>query len=184
MFTFDQFRRAVPKALKRDLEKYYPYLESAMHQFEVDTPNRVDYLIAQVAHESMSFYTMEELASGRAYERRADLGNLMPEALRAAHAKGTTTGRFYKGHGAIQVTGYFNHKACGEALGLDLVNEPLLLTVPEHAVRSACWYFQRHGCNAAADKDDFRLCTKLIVGGYTGYDQRLRHLGHVRKAFR
>lgn len=182
MITYGQFKAAFPKARESDLHKFYPYLNAAMQEFEIDNPNRISFFLAQVAHESGNFRHVEEIASGRAYERREDLGNLKKEALAAAHAKGTTTGKFFRGHGLIQITGFNNHKQCGIGLGLDLVNYPGLLTEAQHAVRSAAWFFKWAGCNEIADSGDFKACTRRINGGFNGLVDRETKLASVSGA--
>jgi len=52
---------------------------------------------------------LEELASGQAYEGRADLGNAQPG-----------DGVRFKGRGLIQLTGRVNYVAYGRCIGLDL----------------------------------------------------------------
>lgn len=164
----------VPNATDAAIHTFLDPLNAAMQEFRIaDFPLRIAAFLAQIAHESGSFRYVEEIASGSAYEKRKDLGNTQPEAIKAAKAKGTTPGRFYRGHGLIQITGYFNHKACGEALGLDLVNNPKLLTKPIHAARSAAWFWKTHGLNELADKKDFREITRKINGGYNGYAERV-----------
>lgn len=178
----EQLEQMLPYATDRLREKYLSPLNAAMEEFDIDTPLRVAAFIAQIAHESGSLQYVEEIADGSAYEFRKDLGNLEPEALAAAHAKKTTTGRFYKGHGILQITGYFNHRECGKALGLDLVNNPKLLTEPLNACRSAAWFWKTHGCNELADNQEFGRITRVINGGTNGATERVKFYSICKKA--
>lgn len=56
------------------------------------------HLLGQLQHESGDFKYMEEIASGKAYEGRKNLGNIKPG-----------DGVRYKGRGPIQVTGRANY---------------------------------------------------------------------------
>jgi len=107
------------------------YLDEAMDRFEINTQARKAAFLAQVCVESGHLLYVCEIASGNAYTNRADLGNTLPEAISFSAAHGKETGPFYKGHGLIQVTGFLNHKKCGEALGLDLFNIPTLMMQTE-----------------------------------------------------
>lgn len=148
-------------------------LNDAMDEFGIDTPARQAAFLAQVAHESGSLRYVCELASGLAYNGRADLGNTRPEAVRIAAEHGSTPGPWWRGHGLIQVTGYDNHAACGAALGLDLLHDPCLLEEPVHAARSAAWFWQTRNLNALADAGDFERITRKINGGLNGQADRL-----------
>src|ERR1051326_2343335 len=53
-------------------------LAGTLDQYEINTPLRIAHFLAQVAEESDGFCTTEEYASGKAYENRADLGNVNP----------------------------------------------------------------------------------------------------------
>ncbi|HVG31265.1 MAG TPA: glycoside hydrolase family 19 protein [Pyrinomonadaceae bacterium] len=157
-------------AAKRDL--YLPFINEAMREFEISTYLRAAAFLAQLAHESAELRYFQELASGAAYEGRVDLGNTQPG-----------DGRKYKGHGPIQITGRANHKACGEALGLDLINNPTLITLPENAFRSAGWFWDTRHLNPLADQRKFKEITLRINGGYNGladrqkyYDRALRSI--------
>jgi putative chitinase len=127
-----------------------------------DTPIREAAFVAQVAHESGSFRYTKEIASGEAYEGRADLGNTEPG-----------DGVRFKGRGYIQVTGRANYKACGEALGLDLIEHPELLEDITNACRSAAWFWYIKGLNQLGDKGDFLGITKRINGGTNGWKERM-----------
>lgn len=180
-FSEDQFKAMIPFASKSNLEAYYLPLQAALREYQINTPMRIAAFMAQISHESGSLQYSEEIASGSAYEHRDDLGNLRPEALKAAHAQGTTTGKFYKGRGLIQITGYYNYKECGKALGLDLVNHPELLCTIENACRSACWFWNVHGLNDMADVGMFGATTKKINGGFNGAPERLGNYARCKR---
>jgi putative chitinase len=175
MITYAQLRAIMPHA-PAGLQRFVQPLNDAMEEFEINTPARQAAFLAQLAHESGSFRYMEEIASGAAYEGRRDLGNHEQEAIDAAAAHGTTPGKFYKGHGPIQVTGYYNHRDCGMALDLDLINEPTLLTDPVHGCRAAAWFWRSRGLNEMADLGRQETITRRINGGLNGYSERMAYL--------
>lgn len=147
-------------------QTFLPFLEDAMHEFDIGTPERQAAFLAQVGHESGGLHWLVELwgptASQARYEARYDLGNVAPG-----------DGYKYRGRGLIQVTGRGNYKAAGDALGVDLIGQPELLGEPGLAARSAGWYWKEHGCNELADTGDFETITKRINGGLNGYADRL-----------
>jgi len=144
---------------------YCRYLNDAMDDFEIDTPLRVAAFLANVCAESESLLYTCELASGHDYDTRHDLGNTKPEAIEIAARHGKTPGPFWRGHGLIQITGYNNHKACGDALELNLLDYPLLLITPEHASLSAAWFWHENGINKYADSGDFDGCCDKVNRG-------------------
>lgn len=154
---------------------YLDALNEAMEEFQINTYPRIAMFIAQLAHESGEFRYMEELADGKAYDNRADLGNTDENAIRIAALHSSTPGPWWKGHGPIQITGYTNHMVCGNALGLDLLNNPRLICEPKNGCRSATWFWNNRGLNTIADLDNeeaFKSVTRRINGGYNGYDDR------------
>jgi predicted chitinase len=162
--TDDMLRNIMPNlpAAKRQL--YLPYMNEAMREFEIATYLRASAFLAQLAHESAELRYFEEIASGKAYEGRRDLGNTQPG-----------DGMKYKGHGPIQITGRANHTACGRALGLDLINNPTLITQPPNAFRSAGWFWDTRSLNALADQRLFKAITKKINGGFNGLADRQKY---------
>ncbi len=145
-------------------------LTQAMGQFEIDTPRRQAAFLANVAHESGSLKYTKEIADGSAYEGRRDLGNTSPG-----------DGPRYRGRGLLQITGRANYRACGIALGVDLVQVPELLEQPGYAALSAGWFWQWKRLNQFADADRFGSLVRAINGGYTGLDDRIRHWLLARK---
>lgn len=104
----------------------------------------------------------------------------------------------FRGRGLIQLTGRANYEAYVRHL-LTLSPEHLddhtrellsghsnvsdqasaiasLISQPEHAVRSACWFWQRNGLNALADRGGndsaVELVTRRVNGGTNGLSQR------------
>ncbi|MCX7290792.1 glycoside hydrolase family 19 protein [Janthinobacterium sp.] len=137
-------------------------LNAAMAEFGIDTPLRQAAFLAQVGHESGQLRYVRELASGTAYEGRADLGNVI-----------AGDGVRFKGRGLLQVTGRANYAACGVALGLDLLAAPQLLEQAAAACRSAGWFWQSRGLNRLADAGDQERVTRRINGGVNGLAERL-----------
>ena len=78
----------------------------------------------------------------------------------------------YRGRGLIQITGKNNYRACGEALGLDLMAHPELLEKPQHACMSAAWFWATNGLNTLADAGKFDAITRRINGGQNGTADR------------
>lgn len=117
---------------------FVPVLNSAMAKYGIVTRLRIAAFIAQVGHESGPFRWLKELwgptAQQAGYERRTDLGNTV-----------NGDGFKYRGRGLIQITGRANYKSCGDALGLDLINQPELLEQPQYATMSAAWFWSTRG---------------------------------------
>jgi putative chitinase len=181
LFSQEELHDMVPFASDRTIMEVYKHLVPAMEEFDIVTPLRIAAFIAQITHESGSFHYREEIASGANYEFREDLGNLEFEAMSIAHANYSTTGRFYKGHGFIQITGYYNHVAVAEALGIDCVHKPKLLCNTDNACRSAAWFWKSRELNTLADQGRFKRITKIINGGFNGLKDRLENYRRCKK---
>ena len=163
--TLDQLKIIMPRSGKR-AELFVLYLDQAMIEFGIDTPKRMVAFLATLCVESGQLVYMEELASGAAYDGRVDLGNTKSEAIAIAAQHGSTPGRWWKGHGPIQITGYDNHRVCGGELRLDLLHNPKLLTQPEHGCRSAGWFWKRNNLNKWADTEDWDGVRDVVNRGH------------------
>lgn len=163
--TPQNLARATGARVDRAAE-FLPFVEAAMAEFEINTPARQAAFLAQIGHESGGLHWCTEIwgptIAQSHYEGRADLGNMQEG-----------DGYRFKGRGLIQTTGRSNYAATGEALGVDLIAEPLRLAEPELAARSAAWFWKAHGLNELADVGDFLHITRRINGGTNGMDDRL-----------
>ena len=140
-------------------------LNTAMNHYQIVGFKRVAAFIAQIGHESGQLKYVKEIwgptKAQAKYEGRADLGNTVK-----------SDGSRYRGRGLIQITGRANYVACGEALGLDLINHPELLEKPQHACMSAAWFWASRGLNTLADAGSFSKITSRINGGQNGSADR------------
>lgn len=161
MISTTQLEAICPHAGGR-IATFIQPLNDALSRFSIITPRRIAAFLAQCAHESVEMLYMRELASGNAYEGRADLGNTEPG-----------DGRRFKGGGLIQITGRHNYARCSEAIGVDLANQPDLIEIPENACLASAWWWNTHGLNELADDNKLGTITHKINGGFNGIDQRL-----------
>ena len=173
-FSDLKLRAIMPSARESDIAKYFPQLLPTMVTNEIDSALRQAHFLAQIGHESAALRFSEELASGDAYEGRADLGNTQPG-----------DGPRFKGRGLIQLTGRANYTKYGIAKGRDFLegdNPKLIATDPQLAVDVACWFWNVHHLNDVADADDAEKLTRRINGGLNGLESRLAYLARS-KAF-
>lgn len=208
MVSLDQLQSICKTSAGRSAcAKYLPHLNMLMPIYGIDRPHRIAAFLAQIAHESSDFTRVAEnmnySAAGLAatWPRRfRDAGGEPNQlALRVARnpeaiANAAYSGRLgngpaesgdgwrYRGRGLKQLTGRANYRACGEAIGVDLVAQPGLLEMPEYAAQSACWFWQSSGCSELADRGDFVGLTKRINGGLIGLDQRREYFERATRA--
>jgi len=171
-----QIKAANQKAI---ITAFADMLPAIFEVAEINTPLRIQHILAQVAHESDSFCTLEEYASGAAYENRKDLGNIMPG-----------DGTRFKGRGLIQLTGRANYRAFTawmrkrEANSPDFERNPELVVTWSWAGWALAFYWQsRPALNLAADRDDLIAVTKIVNGGKNGLDDRAAFLAKAKAEF-
>jgi putative chitinase len=139
----------------------------------INTPLRVAHFMAQLSHESGGFKYLKELGNDayfNKYDGRKDLGNIQ---------KGD--GLRFKGRGYIQITGRSNYTQLSKDLNIDFLNNPELLEQEANAILASCWFWNKKGLNAYADKDDITTITKRINGGVNGFEDRKHLLSEYKK---
>ena len=162
--TTQQLLQILPNA-GQSAGVFVSVLNTAMNRYQIVGTQRVAAFIAQIGHESGQLKYVKEIWGPTPvqtrYEGRADLGNIVPG-----------DGSKFRGRGLIQITGRANYKACGEALGLDLINQPELLEKPQNACMSAAWFWATRGLSTLADESRFETITRRINGGFNGLADR------------
>lgn len=172
--TTNQLQKIVPTLNDEKAQIVTAALNSCMYQYGITTPLLQSMFLAQVAHESDGFFYTKELASGEAYEGRADLGNTSPG-----------DGAKYKGRGYIQITGKVNYVAMMMDLCFDCVEHPEMIEIPNLAALSAAWFWNTHKLNEVCgegSEEDFIRVTKHINGGTNGLESRLAYWAKAKEA--
>lgn len=171
--TAQQLLQTLPNA-RSQAGVFVSVLNVAMVRYQIIGPKRMAAFIAQIGHESGQLQYVREIWGPTAiqlrYEGRADLGNTV-----------AGDGSKYRGRGLIQITGRANYAACGEALGIDLINHPELLEQPQYACLSAAWFWATKGLNTLADAGEFNTITRRINGGLNGLADRLKLWAKARE---
>lgn len=182
--TTDQLKQILPHVSDKAINVFLPHLNTFMTKYEIDTPQRIGAFIAEIGEESGNLQYTTEIASGTNYEGRENLGNLYPG-----------DGRKYKGRGLIQITGRKNYRNCSIGMFGDdrLEATPELLSTPQNAVESACWFWHVRGINEVCDHAEdwikpgahhyskFQWITILINGGLNHYDERLANYNRAKQ---
>ena len=186
--TEQQLLQILPNA-GRQAGVFVPVLNTAMNRYGIVGTARAAAFIAQVGHESGQLMRLVEnlnySAEGlmKTWPSRFDLVRATAAARNPEQIAnivyggrmGNTApgdGWKYRGRGLIQVTGKTNYAACGEALGVDLINQPELLERPQYAALSAAWFWSVNGLNTLADAGDLKGVTRRINGGLNGQADR------------
>jgi putative chitinase len=171
---FEDLCALAPRAKKDLLKKLAKVAPDVLGEYEINTALRESHFWAQAAHETGGFKYMFEIWGPtpvqQKYEGRKDLGNTQ-----------SGDGFKYRGRGIFQLTGRANYAKYGEALGIDLVNDPDKAADAEVALRIACEYWKSRNINACADKDDVVSVTKKINGGTNGIADRRVCLATAKK---
>jgi len=132
----------------------------ALREFGVTSPNQIVAFLGQVIHETGGFKYLTEVWGPtpvqQRYEGRRDLGNIYPG-----------DGYRFRGRGLIQLTGRRNYEEASKALGIDLVNNPdLVSTDPEIAARVSVWWWKNNKrVMQAAESGDIEAVSRIVNRG-------------------
>jgi predicted chitinase len=126
--------------------------------------------LAQTAHESHNFKSMVEY--GGSLDFRKYDPKYAPKKAKQLGNKKVGDGARYKGRGYIQLTGRYNYKRAGQALGLPLEQKPELVEKPEVAAQVAIWFWQNRVQPKVDDFGNTPAATKPINSGLKGLQDR------------
>lgn len=189
--TVEAVRALAPLNDKRSLiSSLVEEMNKQFYGAGIDTKEEIRHLMAQAAHETDSFNSLIEYASGKKYEGRKDLGNTFPGY-----------GVRFKGRGIFQSTGYVNYRHLTEICPdetISFIANPELLQQPKWAVWSALIYWNdRHLSDIAVRPDSDLIYSKYlnkkltpieyitlrINGGQNGLDKRKAFYERAKKVF-
>jgi putative chitinase len=172
--------------------------DALLQQFEVTTPARLAPLIATVLEETGDLTVAYEDMRYTHASRIAEVWPSRPEAQKyvddpvnlanCVYGGRMGNGGFasgdgyrFRGTGLLQTTGREAFETYSREWGVDFVGHPELMLTPEHALKPLLSEWRDHGCNALADRQDFREITGRVNGGYTNWEERVRQLSRVKK---
>ena len=171
--TRERLLRLTPSGKADIVDGVAQRFDALAREHDVSTRLRLCHFLAQAAHETDGFRTLEEYGGASyflRYEGRQDLGNTQ-----------AGDGIRYHGRGIFQLTGRANYRRLSQLLGIDLEAEPERAKEPETSLRVAFAYWTERAINAAADADDSERVTKLINGGRNGLAERARYLAKAKE---
>jgi predicted chitinase len=161
-----------PDTPTQNIDENLPYVLGALENFGLMDKDMILVALSTIRAETESFEPISEYisrynTSGKShpfdlYDDREDLGN-----------EGAPDGSLYRGRGYVQLTGKYNYKNYGTALGVDLVNEPELANDPEIAADILCAFLKDREQmirDALADGNLLKV-RKFVNGGSYGYEK-------------
>jgi predicted chitinase len=75
------------------------------------------------------------------------------------------SGQLYYGRGWFQLSYPCNYNGAGKSIGLDLLNNPDLVSQQQDvAVKTAIWFYQANNMAGPAQQGDFAATTRIING--------------------
>ena len=102
---------------------------------------------------------------------------------RMGNRPGTHDGSRFIGRGLSQVTGREGYEKLGAKIGLNLVDNPDLVSAPANALECGVADFLLCGCLSFAQADDVQGVTKHLNGGFVGLADRIAWLTRWKTAF-
>ena len=190
--TSEQLAQAL-KLTPVKAEEWIDAINETCDRFDISTPERQACFLGQCAHESGGFSALQEnlnykqeglckvwpkrfpsIEDAEPYHKQPQkIANKVYASRMGNGDEGSGEGWKYRGRGLIQLTGKDNYRACGEALGVDLLENPDLVATPQYAALSAGWFWDKNHLNTYADKNDMQGLTKKINGGTHGIEDRI-----------
>jgi len=170
LFTPEIVGEMLPDALIETIENYLPLLLQALGEQGLDDRVMILIALATIRAETDIFKPISEYRSKYntanspydKYDWRTDLGN-----------QGTGDGAKFKGRGFIQLTGRYNYRNYGRALGVDLETEPDLANDPLIAARLLALFLKDReaAIRSAIENGDMKSARRLVNGGSYGLDK-------------
>jgi predicted chitinase len=136
--------------------------------------------LAQTAHETMDYARMIE-HGGKKYFNRYERKYAPTTAKLLGNVK-PGDGVKYRGRGYIQLTGRYNYRIAGKALGLPLEAQPDLAADPDIAAKIAVWYWNSRVKPEVNDFTNTTAVTKKINPKLFGLKDRHQNFLQYIKA--
>jgi putative chitinase len=148
----------------------YKDLMSALIKYGITNLESIRHFIAQCSHESGLGKWTKELASGKSYEGRKDLGNTQ---------KGD--GPKYKGAGFIHITGRANYQKFANSIGNQKIMNGVDYVAVNYPWASSAFWWKANGMNELCAKGtSVEKVTMIVNGGKKGLADRKKYYNKVK----
>jgi putative chitinase len=154
-------------------------------QYEINSPIRLAYFLATIAHETGYFrYSFENfnysasalatmfptrfssLSQAQSYEHHPErIANLIYANRMGNGDESSGDGWRFRGRGYFMITGRGNYSRIGQRIGVDLISSPDLMNDPETGLAAAAEIWSESHLNGLADNDDLVGLTRRFIGG-------------------
>lgn len=198
--TLEELKQLIPK--NPHVTYWHNALAQLLPEYEINTPKRIAAFIAQCAHESGNFTTLQEnlnykwqtlrkifpkyFKTDEMAQQYASMPNKQEAIANLVYANrmgngdvSTGDGYRYRGRGLIQLTGKENYSWFAASLDIPVEQAAEYLETFEGAAQSACWFWETNKLNRWADAGDILMLTKRINGGTIGIEDRIKHYKHA-----
>ena len=195
ILTKDMLAAMIPGNDKVDM--WFEAIEEIFPKYKINTVERIAGFIAQCAHESNNFRSLEEnlnysedallrvfgryfgkapKASASEYARNPEMiANRVYNDEFRKYKMGNTQpgdGWMFRGRGLKQLTGRENYTKFGKSVKMTAEQASEYVATEKGAIESACWFWNNKKLNAIADTGDIKKLTKVINGGDIGLADR------------
>jgi putative chitinase len=137
--------------------------------------------LAQSAHETANFTKMVENGSENYFKRYEPEFN--PNIAKILGNTQAGDGMKYRGRGYIHLTGRYNYRMAGRALGLPLEQHPEMVEETEIAAQTALWYWQNRVQRGVKDFSNVKQVTRRINPALQGLKSRNSHYKRFQTQF-
>lgn len=211
MLTRPTLQTLWPRAKPWKIDAIVSIAPDVLKAAQINTPLRLAHLMAQISHENGAGTIVREnmnYSAGRMLQifgvghhsakvtpqEAAALANRPKEIAERVYGLGNPSkarelgntqsgdGYRYRGNGDLQLTGREAHTRIGEAIGVDLVNNPEILEDHGKSFKCAVAEFVALNCLPAADADNVLLVTERVNGGTNGLGERKAWLAQWKTA--
>lgn len=139
--------------------------------------------LAQTKHESWDFTKLREKPIGKNYFAKKYDVRFAPGTAKILGNKHVGDGEKYHGRGFMQLTGKYNYKIAGDALGIPLLEKPELAARPDVAAKIAVWYWKSRVKPYVSNFADTESVTKKINPAMRGLQDRHNNFINYKKMF-
>jgi putative chitinase len=199
-FKFTEEHLAAMIPTNKNVSMWHKAMMEIFPKYGIDTEERIAGFIAQCAHESNNFNSLEENlnysedALNKVFSRYFGTGGTKRNAKEYARnpekianyvymdkyrskqgALGNVKdgdGWKFRGRGLKQLTGRNNYDAFAKTVGMTADESAEYVATEKGAIESACWFWNTKKLNAVADAGDIVKMTKIINGGDIGLADR------------